>query len=218
MMIKYTARIQIAAILSIMFFHLRSNIAYSWHFSLIWNSSSAFLCSLWTWHFEEDSLVVPQFSFVWCFLMMRVIQYLWQAYHKSEAVSKGNSFNRNIFIWYSSCQICCFLSSRSTMLNDTRLAIKQAQKRVHTQKAGPTIDHIFNCIQYTIESNSLSTQVISYRPLSVATIMTSLSSINFSKEGRENSTWKITPHFNRSINENFDTFITKHNHFPLESS
>lgn len=37
-----------------------------------------------------------------------------------------------------------FLNSRCVMLNDTKLVIKQALKRAHTQKAVHSIDSILN--------------------------------------------------------------------------
>lgn len=100
------------------------------------------------------------------------------------------------------------------MLNDTRLAIKQALKREHTfQREGtPLMDSILSCCPFSTAGQSPLTSVL------VSTIMTSLSSINFSKEGRGESTWKITPHFSLPIKENLKTFTVKHNYLFLETS
>lgn len=218
-MIKYTARIQIAKILSITFFHLRSNIAYSWHFPLIWNSSQPFFVLY-------DLDILKRTGWLSLNLVLSDVFSWWESFGiYGRHTTKVRLCPREIalitiFLYdNSSCQIFCFLSSRSTMLNDTRLAIKQAQKESTHSKGRSRYWPYFQLHSlYNRKQLTLYPGHIIPTSLSVSTIMTSLSSINFSKEGRENSTWKITPHFNRSINENFDTFITKHNHFPLESS
>lgn len=120
-------------------------------------------------------------------------------------VSKWNGFNHNIFIWYSLGQVYYFLSSRSIMQNNTKLAIKQFLEREHTQKEGHSMDSILNClyIQYR-KQQTLNQGHIQLNSLLVSIKITSLSSISFSEEGGEQSTWKITPHYSHISEKNLN--------------
>lgn len=73
------------------------------------------------------------------------------------------------------------------MLNDTKLAIKQALKRAHTQKAVHSIDSILSSLHMEKATCSQSRSFhinLSETKRLVSTIMTSLSSIHFSKGGK----------------------------------